>query len=68
MANKKLNFFENLYCGWLHIIWTFQLWYHMLFKTDGSQSWVFFDFLQYDYNGIVELTWWRGERFKYKQF
>jgi hypothetical protein len=63
--SKKLNFFENLYCGWLHIFWLFPLWQEIVFKTDGSQSSVFFDFIQYDYINVVEFTWWRGGKYKH---
>ena len=59
--NKKLNFFEKIYCGWIHNIHLFALWKEIVFETDGSQSDVFFNFIQIDYIGYVELTWWRGQ-------
>lgn len=62
--SKKLNFFENLYCGWLHIFWLFLLWQEIVFKTDGSQSSVFFDFIQFNHQEMVELTWWRQKCYK----
>lgn len=62
--NKKLNFFENLYCGWIHVFDIGQLWTYLVFKTDGSQSWVFFDYIELDYINMVEMRWWRGGRYK----
>jgi hypothetical protein len=62
--NKRLNFFEKIYCGWIHIVWLFLLWKEIVFETNGSQSEVFFMFIQYDYIDYVELTWWRGPRYK----
>lgn len=59
--NKKLNFFEKIYCGWIQNIHSFKLWKEIVFETDGSQSEVFFNFIQSDYIEYVELTWWRGQ-------
>jgi hypothetical protein len=64
MVNKNLNFFEKLYCGWLHIIWIFLLWKEIVFTTDGSQSWIFFAIIESDYINYIELTWWRSGRYK----
>lgn len=61
--NKKLNFFEKIYCGWIYIICLFALWKEIIFETDGSQSGVFFRSIQYDYIEYVELTWWRGQTY-----
>ena len=63
LMNKKLNIFEKIYCGWIHIIHLFALWKEIVFKTDGSQSEVFFMFIQSDYIEYVELTWWRGQKY-----
>ena len=59
--NKKLNFFEQIWCGWIHIIDLFLLWKEIVFKTDGSQAGVFFRHIQQDYIDYVESTWWRGQ-------
>lgn len=61
MKNKKLNFFEQIWCGWIHIFYLFLLWKEIVFKTDGSQTEVFFKCIQHDYIDYVELTWWRGQ-------
>jgi hypothetical protein len=61
--NKKLNFFEKIYCGWIHNISLFALWKEIVFETDGSQSEVFFMFIQHDYNSMVEFTWWRARKY-----
>lgn len=58
--NKKLNFLEQILCGWYHIFYLMRLWNEIVFKTDGSQSSVFFNFIQYDHVGVVQITWWRG--------
>lgn len=58
---KKLNFFEQIWCGWIHITCLFLLWKEIIFKTDGSQTEVFFEHIQHDYIDYVELTWWRGK-------
>ena len=49
LMNKKLNFFEKIYCGWIHIIHLFALWKEIVFKTDGSQSEVFFMFIHHSW-------------------
>lgn len=61
--NKKLNFFEKIYCGWIHIVWLFLLWKEIVFETNGSQSDVFFMFIQHNYIEYVELTWWRAQKY-----
>lgn len=60
MMNKKLNFLEQILCGWYHIFYLMRLWNEIVFKTDGSQSSVFFNFIQYDHVDVVRITWWRG--------
>ena len=61
MKQKKLNFFEKIWCGWIHIVSTFLLWKEIVFNTDGSQAEVLFNYFQHDYIGYVEITWWRGQ-------
>jgi len=61
--NKKLNFFENVYCGWIHIFDLFYLWREVMYRPYCSQSSVFFNFIQYDHPAMVEFTWWRGKSY-----
>jgi len=60
---KKLNFFEKIYCGWIHSLFLFLLWKETVFETDGSQSLVFFNFFQSDYIMAVEYSFWRGGKY-----
>lgn len=46
--NKKLNFFEKIWCGQIHIVSLFLLWKEIVFETNGSQSEVFFNDIQSD--------------------
>jgi hypothetical protein len=73
---KKFNFCEKLYCGWLHTYELFLAWRQIIFRydytckschlspDDGSVAAIFFNHIQCDYIGRVEISWWRTERHK----
>ncbi len=60
---KKLNFFEKIYCGWILCVSSFQLWCEIVSNKypEENRFYVFFNYLQTDYIGYVESTWWRGK-------
>jgi hypothetical protein len=59
---KKLNFFEKIYCGWIHCFDIFSLWSEIVSNKNPEENrfYIFFNYLQHDYIDYVEATWWRG--------